>query len=58
MRTVRQRDAADRGDRGATAVIERILRHLGLWQRGPPSGRQAVVDFASAAHEPPYVAGA
>ncbi|MBI5477820.1 MAG: hypothetical protein HY906_03125 [Deltaproteobacteria bacterium] len=26
------------------AVAERILRHLGLWQRGPPRGRRVVVE--------------
>ena len=26
------------------AVAERILRHLGLWQRGPPAGRHVVVE--------------
>ena len=35
------------------AVAERILRHLGLWQRGPPAGRRVVVE--SRDHEPPYV---
>ena len=25
------------------AVIERILKHLGLWQRGPPRPRHVVV---------------
>ncbi|MBI5480154.1 MAG: hypothetical protein HY906_14910 [Deltaproteobacteria bacterium] len=34
-------------------VCEKILRHLGLWQRGPPAGRRVVVE--SADHEPPYV---
>jgi hypothetical protein len=28
------------------AVIEKILTHLGLWQRGPPRGRHVVVDPA------------
>ena len=28
------------------AVAERILRHLGLWQRGPPRGRGVVTDPA------------
>jgi hypothetical protein len=31
------------------AVIEKILPHLGLWQRGPPVGRRVVVE--SRAHE-------
>mgnify|MGYP001593187925 FL=1 len=35
----------------APAVAERILRHLGRWQRGPPRGRRVVVE--SADHEPP-----
>jgi len=26
------------------AVCEKILRHLGLWQRGPPRSRQVVLD--------------
>jgi hypothetical protein len=26
------------------AVIERILKHLGLWQRGPPRDRRLVLD--------------
>ena len=26
------------------AVAERILRHLGLWQRGPPRGRSVVIE--------------
>jgi hypothetical protein len=25
-------------------VIEKILRHLGLWRRGPPPGRRVVLD--------------
>ena len=28
------------------AVIERILRHLGLWNRGPPRQRHVVVEPA------------
>ena len=35
------------------AVAERILRHVGLWQRGPPRGRSVVVE--SADHETPEV---
>jgi len=35
------------------AVAERILRHLGLWQRGPPQGRHVVVEPAD--REPSYV---
>jgi hypothetical protein len=35
------------------AVIEKVLRHLGLWQRGPPHGRHVVVDPAD--REPSYV---
>ena len=27
-------------------VGEKILRHLGLWQRGPPPGREVVVEPA------------
>ena len=34
------------------AVAERILRHVGLWQRGPPPGRHLVVEPAD--HEPFY----
>jgi len=26
------------------AVCERILKHLGLWQRGPPPGRSVVIE--------------
>ena len=26
------------------AVCEKILRHLGLWQRGPPRSRHVVLD--------------
>ena len=37
-----------------SAVAERILRHLGLWQRGPPPGRYLAV--ASADHETPDAA--
>jgi hypothetical protein len=37
----------------APAVIEKILRHLGLWQRGPPRGRHVVVEPAD--REPLYV---
>ena len=33
-------------------VAERILRHLGLWQRGPPRVRRVVVE--SADHESRY----
>jgi hypothetical protein len=32
------------------AVIEKILRYLGLWERGPPRGRAVVVE--SADHAP------
>ena len=35
-------------------VVERILKHLGLWQRGPPPGRHVVVEPVD--HEPPYYA--
>jgi hypothetical protein len=35
------------------AVAERILRHVGLWQRGPPRGR--VVVAASTGREPAYL---
>ena len=35
------------------AVIEKILRHVGLWQRGPPRGRHVVVEPAD--REPPEV---
>jgi len=35
------------------AVAERILRHLGLWQRGPPQGRSLVIEPSD--HEPRYV---
>ena len=28
------------------AVAERILRYLGLWQRGPPRGRRVVIEPA------------
>ena len=28
------------------AVAERILRHVGLWQRGPPRGRSVVAEPA------------
>ena len=37
----------------APAVIEKILKHLGLWQRGPPPGRHLVVE--SRDHETPEV---
>ena len=37
----------------APAVIEKILKHLGLWQRGPPRGRRVVIE--SADHETPDV---
>ena len=37
------------------AVIERILRHLKLWNRGPPRQRRVVVEPADADHEPSYV---
>jgi hypothetical protein len=37
----------------APAVIEKILRHLGLWQRGPPRRRHVMVEPAD--HELPYV---
>jgi hypothetical protein len=33
----------------APAVIEKILRHLGLWQRGPPRGRRVVIEPADRA---------
>jgi hypothetical protein len=36
------------------AVSEKILSHLGLWQRGPPRTRHVVVEPAD--HEPPYLA--
>jgi hypothetical protein len=36
-----------------SAVIERILRYLGLWNRGPPRQRRVVVEPAD--HEPSYV---
>ena len=36
------------------AVAERILRHLGLWKRGPPPGRYVAV--APADHETLYAA--
>jgi hypothetical protein len=36
------------------AVIEKILRHLRRWERGPPRGRHAVVE--SADHESPHSA--
>jgi hypothetical protein len=36
------------------AVAERILRHLGLWQRGPPAGRRVVIE--SRDREPLYYA--
>jgi hypothetical protein len=35
------------------AVAERILRHMGLWQRGPPRGRHVVVE--SVDREPLYL---
>jgi hypothetical protein len=35
------------------AVCERIMRHAGLWQRGPPRGRHVVVEPAD--REPLYV---
>jgi hypothetical protein len=35
------------------AVCERILTHLGLWQRGPPRERHVVLDPAD--HEPSSV---
>ena len=35
------------------AGIEQILRHLGLWQRGPPRQRHVVI--APTAHEPLYL---
>jgi len=28
-------------------VCEKILRHLGLWQRGPPRERRVVLDPAA-----------
>ena len=31
------------------AVCEKILRHLGLWQRGPPQERRVVLDAAAEA---------
>jgi hypothetical protein len=34
-------------------VIERILRHLGLWPRGPPEGRQLMVEPSG--YEPTYL---
>ena len=37
----------------APAVIEKILSHLGLWQRGPPRSRHIVVDPAD--HESSYL---
>ena len=40
----------------APAVIEKILRHLGLWQRGPPRGpprSRLVVEPSD--HEPSYI---
>ena len=36
------------------AVIEKILKHVGLWKRGPPAGRRVVVE--SPDHESPYSA--
>jgi hypothetical protein len=30
----------------APEVGEKILKHVGLWQRGPPRSRHVVVDFA------------
>jgi hypothetical protein len=38
----------------APAVIEKILKHLGLWQRGPPAGRSVVIE--SRDHESLYYA--
>jgi hypothetical protein len=38
----------------APAVIEKILRHVGLWERGPPAGRRVVVEPAE--HESPHSA--
>ena len=35
------------------AVIEKILSHLGLWQRGPPRSRHVVVEPAD--HESSYL---
>jgi hypothetical protein len=35
------------------AVCERILKHLGLWQRGPPRERRVVLEPAD--HEPSSV---
>ena len=37
------------------AVIAKILKHLGLWNRGPPRQRRVVVEPADADHEPSYV---
>jgi len=34
------------------AVIERILKHLGLWQRGPPRSRLVV---EPSDHQPSYI---
>ena len=31
------------------AVCEKILRHLGLWSRGPPQERRVVLDPAALA---------
>jgi hypothetical protein len=30
-------------------VVEKILRHLGLWERGPPAARRVVLDPAPVA---------
>jgi hypothetical protein len=38
----------------APAVIEKILKHLGLWQRGPPARRSVVIE--SRDHESLYYA--
>ena len=37
----------------APAVIEKILSHLGWWQRGPPRSRHVVVEPAD--HESSYL---
>jgi hypothetical protein len=34
-------------------VVERILRHLRLWERGPPRGPRVVIEPAD--HEPSYI---
>jgi hypothetical protein len=33
----------------APEVCEKILRHLSLWQRGPPRGRRVVLEPAALA---------